>query len=159
MKITFACPQCDAVNRTAVDEKTETLACYQCDSTIKVPAKAVTSDEIHRCIVCPSLELYVRKDFPQWLGVTIVTVGIGLSCVAWYNHWVIWTFVILLGSALIDVILFMLVGNQLKCYRCGAEYRDVAGLDTHEAFNLETHEKHRQQVARLAESEPVKPSS
>jgi hypothetical protein len=39
----------------------------------------------------------------------------------------------------------------LNCYRCQAQYRDVPGLENHGGFDLETHERHRQQVARLAE--------
>jgi hypothetical protein len=59
------------------------------------------------------------------------------------------TFGILFATALFDVLLLALVGNSLVCYRCGAEYRDVEGIEDHGAFNLETHERYRQQAARL----------
>ena len=36
----------------------------------------------------------------------------------------------------------------LSCYRCGARYRGPGVTQRHEAFNLETHEKHRQIAAR-----------
>jgi hypothetical protein len=46
-------------------------------------------------------------------------------------------------------VLYLTVGNVLHCYRCQAQYRGVPGLENHQPFNLETHEKHRQQEIRL----------
>ncbi len=63
-----------------------------------------------------------------------------------------WTYAILFVMALIDVLLYVLVGNLLQCYRCQAQYRGVAGLEGRERFHLETHERHRQQVARLKQT-------
>jgi hypothetical protein len=58
---------------------------------------------------------------------------------------------VLFATALIDVILYFAVGNVLQCYRCQAQYRGIPGLENYTGFNLETHEKHRQQKIRLAE--------
>jgi hypothetical protein len=60
-----------------------------------------------------------------------------------------WTYGVLFTFALIDVVLYLVVGNVLHCYRCQAQYRGVPGLEEHQPFNLETHEKHRQQQIRL----------
>ncbi len=92
----------------------------------------------------------MRKDFPQGLGVTIVTVGLAASCVPWYFHNWYGTFALLFATALLDVVLYLVMGDMLQCYRCHAQYREAPGLDKHEAFRLETHERHRQQRARLA---------
>ncbi|UUO04842.1 hypothetical protein M4951_15765 [Blastopirellula sp. J2-11] len=154
MKIDYICPKCEAPGRVAVEENCEQLTCPHCQAETRVPNDAIQDERLSRCMVCPSRELYVRKDFPQWLGVLIVAVGIGLSCVTWYYHQVILTFVILFGSALLDMLLLLVVGNQLKCYRCGAEYRNVPGIDSHHPFDLETHERHRQQAARLGKQPP-----
>ncbi len=102
-----------------------------------------------RCLVCPSTDLFVRKDFPQRLGVLIVAVGIIGSSIAWHYAHLAWTFGILFATALADLVLFALVGNALMCYRCGAQYRGVEEMDAHGQFNLETHEKYRQLAARL----------
>jgi len=93
--------------------------------------------------------MYVRKDFPQRVGVALVAIGIVGSSIAWYHANLAWTFGILFATALADVLLFAVVGNALMCYRCGAQYRGALELDTHGQFNLETHEKHRQTAARL----------
>jgi hypothetical protein len=97
--------------------------------------------------------LYVRKDFSQTVGVTIVVIGFVASSVAWYFRQPLLTYGILFATALIDVVLYVTVGNLLQCYRCHAQYRGVEGLDQHESFNLETHEKYRQQAIRLAQAE------
>jgi len=92
----------------------------------------------------------VRKDFPQRLGVGIVVLGFAASCVTWYYHHILLTFGILFATALVDLLLYVLMGNVLECYRCHAQYRGVEGLEDHPPFSLEVHEKHRQQAARLA---------
>ena len=92
----------------------------------------------------------MRKDFPQRLGVALVTIGLLGSCVAWAYSQLYWTFGILFATALVDVLLYAVVPNALMCYRCGAMYRGAADIDQHGSFNLETHERHRQQKIRLA---------
>jgi hypothetical protein len=82
--------------------------------------------------------------------VGIVVVGIVASSIAWGYTFVIATFAILFATALVDVVLYLIVPDALMCYRCGAQYRMAEGMSRHGAFNLETHERHRQQVARLA---------
>lgn len=124
-----------------------------------IPSGAVTPHHVQRCVVCPSEELFARKDFPQRLGVAIVVIGIVLSSITWYYRQVYLTYGIFFSTALLDFVLWLVMGNVLQCYRCHAQYRGVAGLDQHGGFDLETHEKHRQQLTRLAEAQAAKPSS
>jgi hypothetical protein len=105
---------------------------------------------VRRCLVCPSTDLFLRKDFPQRLGVGIVTVGILASCITWAMSEIVATFAILFATALVDVVLYLVVPDALMCYRCGAMYRQASGTG-HEPFNLETHERYRQQAARMAD--------
>ena len=88
----------------------------------------------------------------QKLGVAIVVAGFVISSVFWYYRMPLWTYGVLFATALIDVVLYFTVGNVLHCYRCQAQYRGVPGLENHGGFDLETHEKHRQQKIRLAEA-------
>ena len=104
---------------------------------------------LKRCVVCPSTDLFVRKDFPQRLGAAVVVIGFAVSCITWYYYLLIPTFVVLFSTVLVDVALYALVGNALVCYRCNAHYRGVEGLDRYEPFDLETHERYRQLEARL----------
>jgi hypothetical protein len=151
MNIEFLCPHCHDASRSDLPSEASGFACARCGEQVIVPPGAVDDGGLRRCLVCPSTDLFVRKDFPQRLGVGIVTLGIAASCVAWGYHELILTFVILFATALIDVVLYLVVPNALMCYRCGALYRGAPGLETHCSFNLETHERHRQQKARLAE--------
>jgi NAD-dependent SIR2 family protein deacetylase len=152
MNVAFACPKCDQTVQVELSDDVSQLACSHCEYTLNAAAGAISQGEVHRCLVCGGNELFVRKNFSQRLGVTIVVLGFVASSVTWYLHQVEATFGILFATALIDVVLYLCVGNLLQCYGCRSEYRGVAGLDQHEPFDLEVHERHRQQAARLAES-------
>jgi len=158
MHVAYACQACDAEVRQDFDESAAALACPHCQRQIDLPVGAVQGDRIHRCLVCPSHDLYIRKDFPQRLGVLLVTIGVIGSSIAWYYASLAWTFGILFATALADILLFTLVGNALMCYRCGAQYRGVAAMESHGQFNLETHEKYRQLSARIGPAPRVPPA-
>lgn len=165
MHITHACPSCHApVRHDRVEAATE-LPCPHCAAVVPLPAGAISwigadggptaagagRARLRRCLICPGSELFARKDFPQRLGVGIVVAGFAASCVTWAWHLLIPTFAILFGTAVIDVVLYMLVPDCLTCYRCGARYRGDGVADDVGGFDLDTHEKHRQQRARSLE--------
>jgi hypothetical protein len=149
MDVTYRCPHCDGLAHSELTPATESVTCAHCSQQWKTPAGAITQSGIRRCIVCPSNDLYVRKDFSQTAGVAIVAAGFVVSTVFWYFRMPFWTYGTLFVTALIDVALYFAVGNLLQCYRCQAQYRGVPGMEQFEAFNLETHERYRQQEARM----------
>jgi hypothetical protein len=152
MNVTYACKQCERVYRRELTAAENGYAC-ECGYITPVETEAIADGEVSRCAVCPSSELFVRKDFSQRLGVTIVVVGLASSCIPWYfGNWFA-TFALLFATALADVLLYLFVGNVLQCYRCHAEYRGLPDLEGHAPFSLEVHERHRQQLARLAQAE------
>jgi hypothetical protein len=152
MRITYACPACGATATIGGIESAAALECPSCRASVPVPAGGVGGEpgqpRLLRCLVCPSTELFVRKDFPQRVGLAIVVAGLAASCVAWANRELVATFAILFGSALLDVVLFFLMPDCLSCYRCGARYSGDGITGRFGGFDLETHEKHRQLVAR-----------
>jgi DNA-directed RNA polymerase subunit RPC12/RpoP len=150
MNVAFACPRCQRGVRVEVSAGDAAIACPHCRQSITVPQGAFREGHLQRCLVCPSTDLFVRKDFPQRLGVSIVALGILASCITWAYALVVATFAVLFATALVDVVLYLLVPDVLSCYRCGALYRSTGGTGAHGPFNLETHERHRQQAARLA---------
>ncbi len=149
MNITYACPTCETAIRTEFDAQTSELSCPHCNAKIAIAPETVVDAQVHRCLVCPSTDLYLRKDFPQRVGVALVGVGIVGSSIAWHYTNLPWTFGILFATALADVLLYSMVGDALMCYRCNTQYRGVASMETHTHFDLETHEKYRQLAARL----------
>jgi hypothetical protein len=58
------------------------------------------------------------------------------------------TFAILFGTALLDVVLYLFMPECLTCYRCAARYSGDDVVESFGTFDLETHEKHRQMMAR-----------
>jgi len=152
MNVTFRCPSCDEPSRAEFGPVSAEVACSRCGVKFPVPPGSVTEKQVTQCLICPSTELFIRKDFPQVLGVLIVVLAAVVSSVFWYLHMPWWTYGTLFLAAFIDLVLYIFVGNQLQCYRCQAQYRGVPGLDNHEPFDLETHEKYRQQLARLEEA-------
>lgn len=151
MTVTYRCTQCGGTTRAALPSSE--LVCEDgCKATLQAMDDSVVGSQVVRCVVCPSKELFIRKDFPQRLGVTIIAVGMSLSCVTWFFNEVIWTYAILFATALIDLGLYIFMGDVLECYRCHAQYRGVELVD-HDAFDLETHERYRQQDARLQQAQ------
>ncbi len=158
MHILFRCPACSLDVRCEFRAETTDLTCPSCGTPIRLNADSVGSVDtdgrgrLAHCLVCPSTDLFVRKNFPQRLGVSIVATGFGISCITWYHHQVLATFAVLFATALIDVVLYLLVNEVVECYRCHARYSGVGDPVDHGGFDLEVHERHRQQQARLAES-------
>jgi hypothetical protein len=152
MNVTYSCPACHQTVRCQFSDESTRLACPRCAQTVAIPSDAVADQRVDRCLVCPSTEMFVRKDFPQRLGVALVIVGFVASSVAWAYYQVLLTFAILFATALVDLVLYLTMGQSLMCYRCGAQYRDVSNMEAHGAFDLATHERYRQMAARLKDA-------
>jgi len=148
MEVIFRCPSCEKTGRSPLDEETTDIPCVSCGQVCQVPGEAVGEQGVSRCVICRGHDLFVRKDFPQRLGVAIVVIGSIASCYAWYRHQLFLTFGILFITAAIDVLLYLLVRDAIVCYRCGAHYRGFDDAEAHTEFNLEVHERYRQEAAR-----------
>lgn len=149
MRLSFSCPRCEQSSETEAPTDGSPVVCVHCQLELAPPPDAWRDGVLTRCLVCPSTDLFVRKDFPQRLGVTIVALGFAASCVTWYFYWTTATFAVLFATALADLALYLIVSDSLACYRCGAQYRQLPTLEHHEKFDLETHERYRQQAARV----------
>ena len=153
MNVTFICPQCERTTRCELSLEPAVLTCTCCQQKRSVAATAIESDDesvqIKRCLVCANDELFARKNFSQRLGLFIIIIGFTASSIAWFNYWTYTTYLILFGSALLDLVLYLMVGNLLQCYRCNSEFRNLK-TENYQHFDLEVHERHRQQAARLA---------
>ncbi|HEX4414283.1 MAG TPA: hypothetical protein VH107_11690 [Lacipirellulaceae bacterium] len=159
MNITYHCPACKTSVRDEISSATKSLECAECHAQVAIPENAISGDRLNRCLVCPSVDLFARKDFPQRLGVVLVIIGFVGSSIAWANYQVFWTFAILFATAFIDLLLYVFMGESLTCYRCGAQYRGFDGIEIHGGFDLETHERYRQLAARIKNSPPLQPTS
>jgi hypothetical protein len=152
MQVRSVCPQCGVLTVFTVEPGPVHLACSGCGRESTASADAFAGDRVGRCLCCPSTDLYIRKDFPQRLGVAIVALGFLGSCIGWAYHNLWAAFGFLFAAAGVDALLYMAMPDVLVCYRCAAEYRGPAALGLHGHFNLETHEKHRRHGERLSEA-------
>jgi hypothetical protein len=99
------------------------------------------------CTNCGSAELYRQKDFPQWLGMTLLS-GACLVFFVFairYQYAIAWS--VLLGSAAIDGLIYLIVGDVVVCYRCGMRHRGWPSRKFH-PFELTIAEKYRQERIR-----------
>lgn len=146
MNVRFTCPVCEQPGRLQTPLPAEWV-CPKCDQALHLkPENAEPT--LSACVVCGNAELYRRKDFPQTLGVSILVI----CCVAstatyfYYQQW--WTWGILIGSAVFDCLLYLLVKDVTVCYRCDAHYRNLPPGPHHQHFELTTFERYRQEQMR-----------
>ncbi len=156
MQVEFHCPRCLKADAGEVSEATALLACRHCGWSRPLAEADIHGKAPARCLACGCDDLWRQKDFPAQWGVAIVGLGILLSslAVAWMRPML--ALGILMGFALADMLLFLVMRDALVCYRCHARFRQVTVTDQHPKFDLETNERYRQEALRLSQSDPVK---
>ncbi len=104
------------------------------------PVEALTA-----CPQCGCRDLFVRKDFPQKLGLLLVVLAAGtfLVLAASRTHFYLGVMVLLIATV-IDALLYLVVGKLTVCYRCRTEFRDRPINPEHHGFELAIGEKYRQ---------------
>ena len=95
VNVTLACPSCDRPSKAPVDQPGD-WQCYACDHRLRL---AAAEKSLPGCVVCGNHELYKKKDFPQWLGGTILLAAVVLSTVTYYSYEKWWSWSFLIGSA------------------------------------------------------------
>lgn len=144
MKVRFACPTCDYPNQLNLDASQD-WQCTQCEHRqhIERPEAGLSN-----CVLCGTGDLYKKKDFPHWLGMSLLVGACLLSVLTYgmYEKWLTWA--ILIGTAVFDGVLYLCVGDAVVCYRCNAHYRGVAPSDAHQPFELTVGERYRQERIR-----------
>lgn len=146
MNLQLLCPECGAW--TGTDQVgVAAWSCESCGATIPAAAPAA-GNVLSVCRVCGNTELYLQKDFPHWLGMGIIGVACAASVVTLAMYWIVTTWVILIGSAVLDVILYLIMGDVTVCYRCQSQYRGFQLNAGHQPFDLAVGEKYRQERLR-----------
>ena len=146
MNLRFACPACGQPARVQLSTPCD-WQCLGCDHRLHLTAPA-DDKGLTACLLCDNPELYKKKDFPHWLGLTILTVAcLGSIIPYWlYHQW--WTWVILIGSAAFDGLLYLWVGDVVVCYRCRSEYRGLPRANAYQPYELGIAERYRQERIR-----------
>jgi hypothetical protein len=145
LRARFRCPECDHWAQVNLPIS-ETWQCPRCDYLQALPR---TRDEgLPGCLICSNRELYKKKNFPHWLGLTILVFACLAFLWAHLNYDPLTAWLILLGSAAFDGFFYLWVGDAFVCYRCGAEYRGFAPNSSHLPFELTIAERFRQERLR-----------
>ncbi len=154
MKVVFACPHCDAPAFADLSQPRD----WQCHACGQVLHLDKPEPDLPACVVCGNGELYKKKDFPHWLGMNILVVACASSFVTyfWYEKWLTWA--ILIGTAIFDGLLYLLVGDAVVCYRCQAHYKGFQASPAHQPFELTVGERYRQERLRREQMKMGNPS-
>ena len=106
--------------------------------------RAAAEEPLSNCPACGCRDLFIRKDFPQKLGLAVVILaGVLFLILAarpatfFLGVWV------LVASVLVDGVLFFFVPKITVCYRCRAEFRGRPLNPAHGPFELPVAEKYR----------------
>jgi hypothetical protein len=103
-----------------------------------------TNKPLESCPNCGCPDLFIRKDFPQKLGLLIViAAAITFLVLAANPHRFYLGVWLLAGATALDALLYLFVRRITVCYRCRAEFRDVPVNPKHHGFELSTGEKYR----------------
>ena len=153
MELTFECPECRGVQRVKDAGAASEFRCAGCGAARAARPGSVQSEGVCQCPFCGTEKLYIQKDFPQGLGLFIVVTGFALATWFWYLNRPVATYAVLMGSALLDLVLWKIVPDVAICYRCISQMRgpDVKPLGRFGPFNLEIGETFRQERMRVAE--------
>lgn len=154
MNVTFACPSCEQPARAEAGPAAD-WQCHACDHRLQLNATEAT---LPACVACGNHELYKKKDFPHWLGMTILIVALLLSTVTYYSYQKWWSWSFLIGSAIIDGVMYLMVGDVIVCYRCEAHHRGFTTTPAHQPFEIAIGERYRQERIRKEQMKGKTPS-
>jgi hypothetical protein len=151
MELTFECPDCRMIDHTEAVETAGRALCRHCQRERELaPGSFDVEGGLAKCPACGSADLYLRKDFPQALGLAIVVAGFAVSTAFWYDERPLSAYLVLGSSLLLDMILYRWVPDVAVCYRCSSQLRGP-GIDPggrRGAFDLAVGERYRQERLR-----------
>ncbi len=153
MELTFLCPNCGVVNHVRSLEAAGRGICSQCRVGHSLHCELVEDGQLRACPWCATTDLYIQKDFPQGLGLFIVIVGFVISTIFWYLERPLFTYLVLLASALLDMVLYYRVPDVTICYRCLSQIRGAGSNPENRfhPFDLAVGERYRQERLRIEE--------
>ena len=148
--IQFKCRTCDAEITTGAETR-DRVDCRHCKASqeVRIPPSLRVSKIVETCIACGHGDFYLQKDFNRQLGVGIVAIGILFSTYFFNRREPALAMASLVITALIDLIIYTLVGTVTVCYACHAVYRGFERNPKHEAFDLKKLEKYGGRTSRF----------
>lgn len=146
MQVRYHCPTdgCVAIiEYEPLEGCGETMTCPRCKVAhpMRISPSLRQDHIVDRCAICGGGELFIRKDFPQRLGLAIVVV-FGLAAIYCFTFSVLAAWTVLACAVVLDLLIYFVIGKVTACYACRAEYRRSVLNPAHEGFDLATSEKY-----------------
>jgi hypothetical protein len=99
---------------------------------------------LEKCPDCGCPDLFIRKDFPQKLGLFIViAAALTFLILAANPHTLYLGFGVLISAIVIDSVFYLVVPRATVCYRCRRTFRGIPVNPEHHGFELSLAEKYR----------------
>jgi hypothetical protein len=120
------------------------LDCPACGKThaLRIDDALARDGLVAKCAVCDGTEFFIRKDFPQRLGMALVVLFGLVASIFYYYRNIPATFGTLAALVVVDAAIYFFVGIVTVCYRCRAEYRGLPRDPRYGGFDLATSEKY-----------------
>lgn len=127
-----------------LDRDDRRATCRTCGSEQSLDlADAMAAGMIRDCPCCGGDEFYLRRAFPQRLGLTIVVI-VALASIYLFGTGNVMAALGVLGAiVVVDLAIYGLLPQVTTCYRCGAEFRGIPVNPAHGGFDLAVAEKYR----------------
>jgi len=138
----YYCPDCLTFREHSEADSGE-FACARCGRryAARVPG-SLGPTGVERCAFCGNRAFFLQKDFDQRLGCLFMALSLAAALfVGWKFGW-IWFTPVLLATVLVDWIVAARVRPVTICYRCDAEYRDVALHPRHRGYDPHVAERY-----------------
>lgn len=141
--IHFKCRHCEQ-ELVAQPSEAERVRCTHCNAEVPLFMNdSIRSRSIvTTCVSCGHEDLYIQKDFNRQVGMAIVVLGIAASLYFFAKGQPIAAMGALGLTAVIDFLVYFLVGEVTVCYACHAVYRGFSKNPVHEPFDLKKLEKY-----------------
>ena len=135
MRARFYCADCLA-SRDHGERDSGDFSCARCGRPYGARFEGVLGPQgVERCAFCGNRAFFLQKDFDQRLGCLIMAASLAVALfVGWKFGW-IWFTPVLLATVLVDWIVAARIRPVTICYRCDAEYRDVALHPRHRGYD------------------------
>jgi hypothetical protein len=117
--------------------------CPACSQPIalRITERMRRDHQVDHCAICGCPKVYVQKDFNRALGVSIFAVGAGLFLLCAWNNRLVEGTLVWAAFVVADGLLYKWLPNVTICYKCHAQYREVAPNPDNQAFELGLAEK------------------
>ena len=138
MRVVSYCSKCLRGTPLSIPGEPEVFCRHCSDKRSVTPSASITENKIvDVCALCGGGHFYIEKQFPGWLGGSIVVAAI-VSFLILTTVNIAVALGVLLGAAALDWVVYQVVPLRTICYQCLAAYCGAARNPEHTTYELGT---------------------